>query len=153
MSQKEKISPAFNFPRKINEDLLGELLGGVRESGSLVWTIANRIEEEGLLLRDVVGKVLPQDWEAKIAIDEYTRVGTFILEIEEVWRRGYVRSETVRLLEEDPSGFSLLTWWVNQGSEDFKDLPREERLGALIGRLNGMARYKRLYQALVGSRP
>lgn len=149
MSKRETKPRRFNFPSKIDEELLGFLKERVGKTGSLRTAIAHQIEEEGLFLRHLVVKLLPDDAEARIAVDEYTKAGTLILETEDA-QRVVPDTPEVRLLKEDPKCFSLLTWWMNRGLEEFKTFsaPREEKQAVLIGRAAGAGRYRQLYQAL-----
>lgn len=149
MSQPERWN-SFNFPQEVDSGLLRKLDERTAKIGCLRTAIAHQIEEEGLFLRDLLFKLLLDDAEARMAVDEYIMVGTLILETESAWQSGY-SSHQVELLKKDPKGFSLLTWRVNLRLEELKSSPasKEERQAAIIGMTNGQKRFRQLYQALV----
>lgn len=158
MSKQERLN-SFNFPQEIDRGLLVKLGERAAKIGSLRTAIAHQIEEEGLFFRnllerfrkkypDIITRRFSLD-EVRIAVREYTRVGTIILETESAWQSGD-NSHPVELLKNDPRGFSLLTWWVNFRLEELKhSLGKEERRGAIIGMTKGNKRFRQLYQALV----
>lgn len=170
MSRQEKLLPSsFYFPRGMDGELLNRLVERLAKSGSLRITIAHQIEEEGLVLRGATEKLRPHDEERKMAAEEYTSVGTLVLEtVDAEWSGQYegdkfekilARAQSsqrcrlleekkqVELLKENRRGFSLLKWWVERG---LKELSMPETQAALMGRINGVRRYQELYQALVG---
>lgn len=161
MGSEERLA-VYHFPEEVDGVILS-LRERARKTGSLRIAVAHQIEEEGLLLRSMTAKFFPQDSERKAAVDEYTLVGTLILETIDASLSGNYEAgqfekllagaqgpersrflqekRQVDLLQEDPTGFSLLTWWVNKGLEE----PKSQ--GIVIGRINGVNRYKKLYQA------
>lgn len=148
MSPQERLN-SFNFPQGVDSDLLEKLGERARKTRSLRTAIAHQIEEEGLLFRELTQKFFPQDAVVKAAVDEYTMMGTIILETESARQSGY-NNHRVELLKKDPKGFFLLTWWVNLRLEELKHSPagKEEREAAIIGMTNGNKRFRKLYQAL-----
>ena len=104
--------------------------------------------------------------ERTVAAEEYTRIGTLILETESASRlpdyqnkqkfqeylRNVVGSEKSRirrektqvdLLRNDASGFALLAWWEKQEPEE------ELKQAVLRGRQAGVRRFRQLYLALL----
>jgi len=152
---RQEISPSFNFPKEITEALLVKLEAEAQKTRSLRTAIAHLIEEEGLLFREMTERFFAGSKEVKIAVDEYVMVGTLILEAESALQSGIpqenledpIRNQ-VELLKEDSTGHALLTWWVNLGLKEFNRFPeREQRKAALIGRTNGVRRYRELYES------
>lgn len=170
--EEGKLTSEFKFPQGADKALLEKLKERTKQTGSLRTAVADQIEEEGLFLRGLTEKFFPDDQERKIAVDEYTFVGTLILETESALQSGnyeddklprwfnkdipppehdrFLREKKqVELFQKDPSGFSLLTWWGNRALEEFQNFSEEEKRAVLSGRLQGIKRYKELYNALV----
>lgn len=174
MRNKEEQSQ-YCFPKGTDPTFLGKLEQRYIRTSSLRTTVAHALEEEGLWLREVARKFLPDDLEAKIAIDGYASVGTIILETEsamqsenykggkfmnllnsatgEEYQRYFQEENQVRLLQRDSRGFELIKWWVELSCKDNKNMNKTERQAILIGRANGMRRYKELYTAINSTEP
>lgn len=80
--RSKKEQSQYYFPKGTDSAFLGKLEQRYIRTSSLRTTVAHALEEEGLWLREVARKFLPDDLEAKIAIDGYASVGTIILETE-----------------------------------------------------------------------
>lgn len=173
MSKQERLSSSLNFPEDIEEGLLIKLEEKIPRQ-TLRVAVAHQIEKEGLFLRDITEKFFPESTERKIAVDEYTMIGTLILETDDALRRGFYEEapffpesatsaerqrflrekQQVDLLKRDPTGFALLRWrtgWLKRwlASDKCGRFSENERKAALIGGQAAVGRYSQLYQTLV----